>query len=147
MPKYNNNKKSKRIMAISVSKYLGNGRVEATHVASGHKTITDAVKAVGGKGEYPTPVDVLGQSLANCALTVMAIRASKEGIDLTGSYAEVERSEESMETFSVTKLNVVFHMKGNFDEKTRRKLETFAHKGCFVGNTLTAEKNFKFIYE
>ncbi|RRD02915.1 OsmC family protein [Prevotella sp. OH937_COT-195] len=134
-------------MAISVAKYLGKARVESTHVVSGQKTVTDAGKASGGYGEYPTPVDILGQSLANCALTVMALRALKEGIDITGSYAEVGEFEESMETFSVTKLNVVFHIKGDFDEKTRKKLETFAHKGCFVGNTLTAEKNFTFVYE
>ena len=134
-------------MAISVAKYLGNARVETTHVASGQKLVTDAGQAFGGYGDYPTPVDVLGQSLANCALTVMALRGMKEGIDLTGSYAEIGEFEESMETFSVTKLNVVFHIKGDFDEKTRKKIETFAHKACFVGNTLTAEKNFTFIYE
>lgn len=134
-------------MAISISKCTGNARVTSTHNASGQVTITDAVKKSGGLGEYQTPVDVLAQALANCALTVMAIRAQKDGLDLTGCYAEIGDVEEDMETFKVTKLNVVFHLKADLDAKTRKKLEMFSHKGCFVGNTLTAEKNFTYIYD
>ncbi|MDD7317552.1 MAG: OsmC family protein [Prevotella sp.] len=134
-------------MAISVAKYLGKARVETTHLASGQKVVTDAVKEYGGQGEYPTPVEVLAQSLANCALTVLALRGMKEGVDITGSYAEIGECEENMENHSVSKFNIVFHIKGNVEEGLRKKLEMFAHKGCFVGNTLTAEKNFTFIYE
>ncbi|GAB6983178.1 OsmC family protein [Prevotella dentasini] len=134
-------------MSITTAKYVGNGRVEAVHNESAVKVTTDARKPVGGLGENQTPVELLGNSLAACALTIMGLQAGKAGADFAGCYAEVGECEEDMEKFSVTRIPITFHLKAEFDEKLRKKLENFAHKGCFVGNSLTAEKAFTFVYE
>ena len=128
-------------MEKSIVKYLGNFRVEATYEASGQTLKTDAGKASGGLGEYATPVDILAQSLAACTLTTIAMRAKRENIDLTGTYAVVGEIVEDPKTL------IEFHVKGNLDEHLRKKFESFALKGCFVGNSLKAQKDFTFVYE
>ena len=134
-------------MTVVTSKYLGKARVESVHNATGEKTTTDAGKAAGGLGEYGNPVEVLCTSLAACALTVTGLHAEKAGLDFTGCYAEVTHYEEDFSTFVVTKICITFHLKAEYDEKQRKKLEAFSHRACFVGNSLTAEKDFTFVYD
>ncbi|MCI6169800.1 MAG: OsmC family protein [Muribaculaceae bacterium] len=134
-------------MSITRATYVGNGRVEAVHNASQVMVTTDAGKAVGGLGVNQTPVELLGNALAACALTIMGLQAGKAGVDFTGCYAEVGECEEDMQKFVVTRIPITFHLKASYDAKLRAKLESFAHRACFVGNTLTAEKAFTFIYE
>ena len=78
---------------------------------------------------------------------IMGLQAGKAGVDFTGCYAEVGECEEDMQKFVVTRIPITFHLKASYDAKLRAKLESFAHRACFVGNTLTAEKAFTFIYE
>ena len=134
-------------MEKSIVKYLGNFRVEAMYEASKQTLKTDAGKASGGLGEYATPVDILAQSLAACTLTTMAMRAKRENIDLTGTYAEVGEIIEDVKILTVEKIDITFHIKGIADEALRKKIENFALKGCFVGNSLKTQKNFTFVYE
>ena len=75
------------------------------------------------------------------------MRAFRENIDLTGTYAVVGEIVENPETMKIERIDIEFHVKGNLDDKMRKKVEQFAHKGCYVGNSLTTEKNFTFVYE
>lgn len=135
------------IMTVTKAIYQGKGRVEATHVRSTVIINTDAGKAVGGLGENQNPVELLGNSLAACVLTMMGLQAERGGVDFSGCYAEIGQIEEDMETFAVSRIPITFHLKASFDEKQRKKFEHIARKTCFVGNTLTAEKVFTFVYE
>lgn len=134
-------------MTITKAVYQRKGRVEATHQRSEVTVKTDADKAFGGLGENQTPVELLGNSLAACVLTIMGLQAERGGVDFSGCYAEVGECEEDMDKFTVTRIPITFHLKASFDEKQRKKFEYIAHKTCFVGNTLTAEKVFDFVYE
>lgn len=135
------------IMTVTKAIYQGKGRVEATHVRSAVTINTDAGKAVGGLGENQNPVELLGNALAACALTMMGLQAERGGVDFSGCYAEIGQIEEDMETFAVSRIPITFHLKVSFDEKQRKKFEHIALKTCFVGNTLTAKKDFTFVYE
>ena len=135
------------IMTVTKAIYQGKGRVEATHVRSAVTINTDAGKAVGGLGENQNPVELLGNALAACALTMMGLQAERGGEDFSGCYAEIGQIEEDMETFAVSRIPITFHLKASFDDKQRKKFENIARKTCFVGNTLTAEKDFTFVYE
>ena len=75
------------------------------------------------------------------------MRAKRENIDLTGTYAVVGEIVEDPKTLTVEKIAIEFHVKGNLDENLRKKFESFALKGCFVGNSLKAQKDFTFVYE
>ncbi len=134
-------------MTITIAKYKSHGHVDAVHNTSGINVQTDAVKSVGGLGEYQTPVELLASSLAACALTVMGLQAERAGNDFSDCYAEVGECEEDMQEHRVTKFSINFHLKASFDEKLRKRLENFSRKGCFVGNTLDAEKEFTFTYD
>ena len=135
------------IMTVTKAIYQGKGRVEATHVRSAVTINTDAGKAVGGLGENQNPVELLGNALAACALTMMGLQAERGGVDFSGCYTEIGQIEEDMETFAVSRIPITFHLKASFDEKQRKKFEHIALKTCFVGNTLTAKKDFTFVYE
>ena len=63
-------------MTITKAIYQGKGRVEATHMRSEVTVNTDAGKAVGGLGENQTPVELLGNALAACVLTLMGLQAA-----------------------------------------------------------------------
>ena len=134
-------------MTVTKAIYQGKGRVKATHVRSAVTINTDAGKAVGGLGENQNPVELLGSSLAACALTMMGLQAERGDVDFSGCYAEIGQIEEDMETFAVSRIPITFHLKASFDDKQRKKFEHIARKTCFVGNTLTAEKDFTFVYE
>ncbi|MFQ3577101.1 MAG: OsmC family protein [Cytophagales bacterium] len=67
------------------STYLGELRVESTHVKSGNSLHTDAPIDNHGKGETFSPTDLMCTALASCMMTIMGIEANKLGIDLKGT--------------------------------------------------------------
>ncbi|WP_077197210.1 OsmC family protein [Prevotella ihumii] len=131
----------------SIAKLLEKGRIETKYSEKNEPIFTDASVQYGGYGEYVTPVDILATSLAHCALTTMAIRAQHEGIAFDGAWAEVGEIAEDPKTITVTSIEITFHLPATVDEKLRSKFESFAHKGCYVGNSLNIEKKFTFVYE
>jgi uncharacterized OsmC-like protein len=73
------------------SRYLGNLRVESTHLQSGNKIITDAPVDNRGKGEAFSPTDLLATSLGSCITTIMGITAMDNGIDIEGTEVEITK--------------------------------------------------------
>ncbi len=71
--------------------YQGKLRTQATHINSQNTLITDAPKDNHGKGEAFSPTDLVCSSLASCQMTMMGIVANKEGINLEGLEAYVEK--------------------------------------------------------
>lgn len=73
------------------SRYLGNLRVESTHLRSGNTIITDAPVDNRGKGEAFSPTDLLATSLGSCITTIMGIKAMDNGIDIEGTVVEITK--------------------------------------------------------
>lgn len=63
-------------MKISTLSYLGNLRIESKHLKSGDTIISDAPVDNHGKGAAFSPTDLMSNSLAACALTVMGIKSN-----------------------------------------------------------------------
>jgi putative redox protein len=78
-------------MAIITSEYLGSLRTQAVHQQSGDTILTDAPTDNNGKGEAFSPTDLLCSALCSCMMTIMGILAKREGIDLQGLTAEVQK--------------------------------------------------------
>ena len=78
-------------MATIRTLYLGDLRTENEHVQSGNKVITDAPLDNQGKGEYFSPTDLLATALGSCIMTIMGIKARDNGIDLSGTIADVTK--------------------------------------------------------
>lgn len=112
-------------MVKMTSVYQGEKHCEITHGPSNAQIATDAPKDNNGKGEAFSPTDLLGAATGSCMLTVMAIAAEKDGVNLKDSWVTVEK-EMSAAPRKVAKLTVVLHMPQSIPHDYRKKLEDIA---------------------
>ncbi|AXG75074.1 OsmC family peroxiredoxin [Flavobacterium arcticum] len=105
--------------------YLGNLRTSSVHLQSGNEILSDAPLDNNGKGEAFSPTDTVANGLASCMLTVMGIKAGDMSVNIEGSIAEVTKYMQS-EPRRISKIEVVFTMKSDADEKARTILERTA---------------------
>lgn len=105
--------------------YLGDLRTSSIHLQSGTEMLSDAPKDNHGKGEAFSPTDTVVNALATCMFSIMGIKARDMGISLEGSTADVTKHMQS-EPRKIAKIEVVFYMKSNADEKARKLLERVA---------------------
>ena len=133
-------------MSTSKIIYKNNLRTEAQHIASGQKIITDAPLDNNGKGEAFSPTDLVATALASCMITIMAIAAEKNGINISETSASVKKI---MGTNPRTISDVVINIKMSKDLalKDRKRLEKAA-LACPVHKSLHPEmkKDITFTY-
>lgn len=72
-------------------RYPGELHTEAVHEPSSARLETDAPRDNQGKGESFSPTDLLATSLGTCMMTVMGILARREGLDIDGLLATVDK--------------------------------------------------------
>ena len=77
-------------MSTSTILYKNNLRTEATHTASGQVILTDAPIDNNGKGEAFSPTDLVATALASCMITIIAIAAEKNNIDVSKTPLKIE---------------------------------------------------------
>lgn len=114
--------------------YQGDKNTRITHGPSHSVIETDAPKDNNGRGETFSPTDLVAAALGSCLLTVMAISAEKDGLDMRGATAEVTK-EMAANPRRVARLTVHVRMPGRIGEKEREKLETIA-RTCPVAKSL-----------
>ena len=126
-------------MSTSKIIYKNNLRTEAQHIASGQKVITDAPLDNNGKGEAFSPTDLVATALASCMITIMAIAAEKNGINLLETSASVKKI---MGTNPRTISDIVIEIKMSKDLalKDRKRLEKAA-LACPVHKSLHPDMN------
>lgn len=78
-------------MTTIKAKYLGNLRMESTHMQSGIKIITDAPTDNKGKGESFSPTDLCVTALGSCIMTIAGMYCQENNIDITGTEIEIEK--------------------------------------------------------
>ena len=126
-------------MSTSKIIYKNNLRTEAQHIASGQKIITDAPLDNNGKGEAFSPTDLVATALASCMITIMAIAAEKNGINISETSASVKKI---MGTNPRTISDIVIEIKMHKDLalKDRKRLEKAA-LACPVHKSLHPDMN------
>ncbi len=131
---------------IAAVEYSGDLRTDNIHLKSGAHFISDAPIDNHGKGEAFSPTDLLATSLANCAITVMAIYAGRQNIKITLMKAEVYK-EMTAAPRRLDKLAVHFSISGAINGQERDNLIDIA-KNCPVALSLhpTIEHDFHFIW-
>ena len=105
--------------------YLGALRTSSIHLNSGSEIISDAPLDNNGKGEAFSPTDTVANALASCMMTVMGIKARDMGVDFTGSTAAVTKHMQA-DPRRISKIEIVFEMTLEVDEKTKTILERTA---------------------
>lgn len=94
-------------MAVTIEiEYAGALHTEATHGPSGDRLRTDAPVDNGGKGEAFSPTDLLATALGSCILTVVGLVAERDGLDVSGLRATVQKEMVSQPTRRVGHLHV-----------------------------------------
>lgn len=105
-----------------------------THEPSGAVIHTVPPKDNGGDGSSFSPTDLLGASLASCALSTMALEAGRQG--LTWGHASARVVKEMVgPPRRVGSLALVFTMPKETKPDERARLEAIAH-GCPVARSL-----------
>ncbi|KIO47506.1 MULTISPECIES: OsmC family protein [Porphyromonadaceae] len=133
-------------MTTVKAKYLGDLRLECTHLQSGTTIVTDAPTDNNGKGEAFSPTDLCATSLAACAMTIMGIYAKNNGIDLSGTEIEITKTM-AAEPRRIAGIDVIFHMPARaFSKKDKTVLERVAHT-CPVHLSLHPDVKQNFVFE
>ena len=133
-------------MATVKAKYLGNLRVECTHLQSGTKIITDAPVDNHGKGEAFSPTDLCSTSVAACAMTIMGIYAQEKGLNITGTEIEITKTM-SANPRRIASIDIIYHMPAReFSDKDKAVLERVAHT-CPVHLSLHPEVKQNFVFD
>ena len=124
--------------------YLGDLRTRNEHVRSGGTFITDAPVDNHGKGEAFSPTDTIPAGLANCMLTVMAIKARNMKLDMAGTTAEVTKIMASGPR-RIARIGVIVNLPFEADTKQRKILENTAET-CPVVYTLHPDIEMDMIF-
>ena len=119
---------------IAQVEYKGQLRTEAKHLSSGSVIVTDAPKDNQGKGEAFSPTDLVATALASCMITIMGIVAERDGINIEGVTADVDKIM-SKEPRRIGEIKIIITFKSILTTDQRGKLERAA-KTCPVSGSL-----------
>ena len=119
---------------IAQVEYKGQLRTEAKHLRSGSVIVTDAPIDNQGKGEAFSPTDLVATALASCMITIMGIVAERDGIDIEGVTADVDKIM-SKEPRRIGEIKIIITFKSKLTIDQREKLERAA-KTCPVSGSL-----------
>jgi putative redox protein len=133
-------------MSVKMSgRYIGNKKVELTHLDSGAKIITSAPKDNNGDGASFSPTDMLTASLGACMLTIVGIVAERDHINIDGSYFNVEKIMSSTSPRKVANINLVMHLPSHLSEEIRVKYERAAAT-CPVHHSLHPDTHVEIMF-
>ena len=114
-------------MATVTAKYLGDLRVECTHVASGTRIVSDAPVDNHGKGEAFSPTDLCVTSLGACAMTIIGIYGQTHGVDVTGTEIEIVKTMNA-DPRRIGKIEITFNMPDReYSDKQKIMIERCVH--------------------
>lgn len=135
-------------MAMCVkAKYLGDLRVECTHLGSNTTIITDAPLDNNGKGQAFSPTDLVATALASCAMTIIGLAAQTHHIDVVGTEIEITKTM-AADPRRISAIDVIFHMPAHpYTDKEKTIIERAAHT-CPVHFSLHQDmvQNFVFMW-
>jgi putative redox protein len=109
-------------------------KTQLQHGPSGSALATEAPKDNGGTGGSFSPTDLVGAALAACALTTMALAASREAIAFGEAKATVEKRM-TPPPRRIGELVLQILMPSGLTRPQRARLEEVAH-GCPVARSL-----------
>lgn len=117
------------------TKYLGQLRTEAIHLASNNTLVTDAPTDNNGRGQAFSPTDLVAAALGSCMLTIMGIIANRHNLKIEGTQIEITKIM-AANPRRIAEIILTFTMPdNNFTEIDRTLLENAA-RTCPVALSL-----------
>lgn len=133
-------------MATATIDYNGNLRTSATHIRSNTTIITDAPVDNNGKGEAFSPTDLVATALGSCMITLMGIKAEKNGFELGGTCVSLTKHM-GTNPRRITAIEIELKITGNYTDAQIAILKDAA-LNCPVAKSIHPEINqrvkFKF---
>ncbi len=119
----------------STTTHVGSLRCQSRFAPSGASFVTDVAASLGGKGENPSPGEMLACTVASCMLSMIAYTGTQkdfvtEGITIKAGY------ESSAKGISALVFDIEVPVSAS--PVVRRMMES-AVKGCPVGKALAPE--------
>ena len=128
------------------AKYLGELRVECTHLQSGAVIVTDAPTDNQGKGEAFSPTDLCATALVTCAMTIIGIYGKNHNIDVDGMEAAVTKIM-AANPRRIQRIEVTITMPDKkYNEKEKASIERAAHS-CPVHASLHQDMEQVFVFK
>lgn len=126
--------------------YTGDLRCEAEHLQSGTIISSDAPTDNQGKGDKFSPTDLCATSLAECALTTIAILGKEKGIHIDGAVCELQKIMLSNPR-RIGEIVCYFEFPQEFDDSEKEFIESTA-QNCPVALSLhpDVKKTMRFKY-
>jgi len=134
-------------MSVSMSgRYAGQLKVELAHGPSGSRLTTAAPVDNNGDGSSFSPTDLVAAALGACMLTIVAMVAERDGIDVSELAFECEKNMQSNPR-RIASIPITLHMPRALTQAQRAKLERAALT-CPVHHSLLPEieKSVHFVY-
>jgi len=132
--------------ATASAKYLGDLRVECTHLQSGAVIVTDAPADNQGKGQAFSPTDLCAAALAACAMTIIGIYGKNHNINVDGMEAAVTKVM-AANPRRIQCIEIVITMPDReYSEKEKASIERAAHS-CPVHASLHQEMEQVFVFK
>jgi putative redox protein len=135
------------MFAMALPVVLHNRGSFRTEVEAGpHKWVLDEPAEAGGKGEGPTPYDMLAAALGSCTAMTLNFYAKREKIPLEGVDVTVIHDRQHAKDCAdcttqagyIHRFKVEIKLLGPLDEEQKQKLLTIAGR-CPVAKTLQSE--------
>lgn len=132
--------------------YQGELRCLATHGPSKTRLITDPPVDNHGKGESFSPTDLVATALGTCVMSLMAIVADRNQLDIVGTKVHVvkEMIQQPVRRIGALRVTVTVPRDkgGSLSEVDRKKMETAA-RHCPVHQSLHPDIDapIQFVYE
>jgi putative redox protein len=118
--------------------YQGELHCKATHGPSGTELATDAPIDNQGRGESFSPTDLVATALGTCMMTIMAIAARTQNIDIAGTTVSVDKEMTATMPRRIERLTVKIHVPHSPSMVDREKLERAA-LACPVHKSLSPD--------
>jgi putative redox protein len=125
--------------------YVSGLTMRMTHELSGKTLETDPPLDNGGQGLSFSPTDLVATALGSCMMSVMAIFAKRESINLTGMACVVEKHMSTDLPRRIARLDVVVTMPRALKPDQRETLESIGNS-CPVIQSLSSSLHIEKIY-
>ncbi len=125
-------------MVTITARYEGDLRCVTNHGPSGASFRTDAPTDNQGLGQSFSATDLVATGLATCVLTILGILGRRDGIDLRGMTASVEKHMVADPHRRIARLPMTLTIPTRLDDEQKKRLERAAHL-CPVKQSLRSD--------
>lgn len=125
--------------------YAGNKKCDLKH-PEGATLRTDAPKDIGGDASAFSPTDLIGAGLASCILTTIGMWGERNGVDIKGATATVEKHMTTPPApRRIGRLPVIVNLPASIPVEMRERIERVGNS-CPVHSSLHPEVDAKIEY-